>query len=125
MPIFFLLLAVFILAVGLGLWQHHLGAACLTAVAFFTFVWILANYAISIDWHDADGFTDWWPRCSAQQKAIQAIFWFAPVFAGVLLLIAPVSALIHARRSLENRIILSTSLITLFICVTIAAFMMG
>jgi hypothetical protein len=120
-----LLLGVFILALGLGLWRHHLGAACLIAFAFLALLWILASYAISIDWHDADGIIDCWPSCTAWQDRIAVVFWYTPVVAGVLLLIALLTAITHARNSGENQVILATSLVTLLTCLTIAALLVG
>jgi hypothetical protein len=121
----FLLVAVFILALGLGLWRHHLGAACLTAVACLALLWILANYAISIGWHDAGGIIDCGVHCTEWQTRIAVVFWYTPIVAGVLLLIALVTAVIHARGSVESRIILGASLVTLLSCVTIAALMVA
>jgi NADH:ubiquinone oxidoreductase subunit 6 (subunit J) len=91
------LVAVLILAVGIGLFLRRLGTACLITVAFLAILWILANQAIETDWHDADGFIDCWPHCTAHQKAIQAVFWLAPVTAGLLLVVALVSAIVRAR----------------------------
>jgi hypothetical protein len=88
------LVAVLILAVGIGLFLRRLGTTCLICVAI---LWILANQAIETDWHDADGFIDCWPHCTAHQKAIQAVFWLAPVTAGLLLVVALVSAIVRAR----------------------------
>ena len=93
--LFLLPLAVLIPVVGIGWFLHRLGTTCLTAVALLAILWFLANYAISIDWHDADGIFDCWPGCTAHQKAIQVVFWLAPVTAGFLLFIVLVSAIVQ------------------------------
>jgi hypothetical protein len=87
-----------ILAVGVGLCLRRLGIACLTAIAFLAVLWILANQAIATGWHDADGFIDCGIYCAGRQEAVAVVFWYAPVIAGILLLIALVSAIIHTRR---------------------------
>jgi hypothetical protein len=92
-----LLVASLILAVGVGLFLHRLGTACLIAVAFLAILWILTNQAIASDWHDADGFIDCWPHCTDHQQAIGVVIFYAPLTAGILLLIALVSAIVHAR----------------------------
>jgi hypothetical protein len=93
-----LLMASLILAVGVGLFLHRLGTACLTAVAFLAVLWLLAQHAIAIDWHDADGFIDCGRYCTDRQQAIGVVFFYAPVTTGILLLIALVSAITHSRR---------------------------
>jgi hypothetical protein len=96
--VFALLVAIGLLAAALGWWQRRIGAACLTGIAVLALVWILANYAISINWHDANGFIDCGLHCTARQGAVGIVFWYAPIIAGILLVIALVSAIIHALR---------------------------
>jgi hypothetical protein len=122
MPVVFLLVAIFIVAVGLGLQYGRLGAASLTAAAFLALLWILAYYAMSIDWHDADGSFDCWPGCTALQGAIATVFFLAPVIAGSLLLVALVSSAIsHARGDDGNRFVLAACLVVVLGLVTVAA----
>jgi hypothetical protein len=122
----FLLVAVFIVAIGLGFQYQRLSAASLTATAFLSLLWILAYYAVSIDWHDANGAADCWPRCSTLQRAISAVLFGAPLIVGSLLVIAfftPTMSRVQGKG--ENRILLVTSLITLLAFVTIAALTVG
>jgi hypothetical protein len=122
MLVLVLLVGVFIVAVGLGFQYQRLGAATLAATAFLALLWILAYYAISIDWHDADGSSDCWPRCSALQRAISAVLFGAPLIAGSLLVIAFFTpTMSRAQGKGENRILLVASLITLLAFVMIGA----
>ena|SRR5918994_1051734 len=122
MPVLFLLVAVFIVAVGLGLQYGRPGAASLTAAGLLALLWILAYYAISIDWHDADGSADCWPHCTALQRSIAAVFFLAPVIAGSLFVVALFTPTVsRVPRNGWNRIALGTWLVAVLALVTVAA----
>jgi hypothetical protein len=121
MPVF-LLVAIFIVAVGLGLQYGRLGAASVTATAFLTILWILAYYAISKDWHDADGSSDCWPDCTALQRSIAAVFFLAPIIGGSLFLVALFTPTVsRVPGNGWNRIALAACLIAVLALVTVAA----
>ena len=92
--LFLTLVAVPILAVGIGWRLQHVTAASLAGTGLLGLLWLLNFYAISTDWRDADGFIDCWPDCSFVQEAAAMIFWNTPIFIGVLLLVALVATLV-------------------------------
>jgi hypothetical protein len=121
MPVVFLLVAIFIVAVGLGLQYGRLGAASLTAAAILALLWTVAYYAMSIDWHDADGSFDCWPGCTSLQSAIAAVFFLAPIIAGSIFVVALFTPTVsRAPANGWSRIVLAACLIAMLALVTIA-----
>ena len=122
MTVVFLLVAVFIVAVGLGLQYGRLGPASVTAAALLTILWLLAFYAISIDWHDADGSADCWPRCHGAAKNRSGGFFLAPIIGGGLFVVALFTPTVsRVPGNGWNRIALAACLIAVLALVTIAA----
>jgi hypothetical protein len=122
MTVVFLLVAIFIVAVGLGLQFGRLGAASVTAAALLTILWLLAYYAMSIDWHDADGSSDCWPRCTTLQRSIAAVFFLAPIIGGGLVVVALLTPTVsRVPGNGWDRIALAACLSAVLALVTIAA----
>jgi hypothetical protein len=72
---------------ALALFGHSRGwlrLRTLIAVGGLAALWLLAEVAIATDWHDADGFLDCYPSCSALHVAVGVLFWGAPAAALVL-----------------------------------------
>ena len=97
-----MLVAVALFAFGLGVLRRRIVWASLAAAVFLAFVWILAVASHTMDWHDADGWIDCWPRCKPVQDATRVILLSVPVIAGVLLVVALVTAIADWRGSRER-----------------------
>jgi hypothetical protein len=70
----------------------------LIAVGALAVLWLLSELAIATDWHDADGFLDCYPNCSALHFTVGVFFWGAPAAALVLVATAVVARIMRARR---------------------------
>jgi|SRR5919201_422757 hypothetical protein len=58
----------------------------ISAVAFIavTAVWVVAKIASDHDYHDADGWVDCWPSCTALQRAVGISLIGGAIFAAAL-----------------------------------------
>jgi hypothetical protein len=83
------------LAVG---WRARHGAF-ITGAALFAVagIWIVAKIANDHDYHDADGWVDCWPSCTALQRSVGAGLVGGAVLAAALVL-AFVLAVVRRRR---------------------------
>jgi hypothetical protein len=85
-------------------WKRgQLARAFIAITVVLATLWGLALAAIWADYHDADGFTDCWPRCTDYQNAIAAAFWYGPVMFIPLSLLAGILGAITAHRGRFER----------------------
>ncbi len=68
--------------------QGRLGPMFLAAVVLLAAAWALAAAAQATDFRDADGFVDCWPSCSLLQQAVGWTFFYAPIDAVLLAVLA-------------------------------------
>ena len=80
--------------------RGHLLLASAGTLASLTGLWLLALLAVRADYHDADGFIDCWPGCTAVHNAVGVTLFYGPV-AAIVVLIATVA--LHVRVSRGRR----------------------
>ena len=81
------------LTIILGWRLQRLTAVSLAALVPLAALWVLNFYAVSTNWQDVGGFIDCGVHCSSSQETAGMLFFYVPVIAGFLLIIALVSAL--------------------------------
>jgi hypothetical protein len=77
-------------------WRRVVGWTAVAVVAGLGVAWLLAEIAVERDWHDADGFTDCYPSCSAFQETVGLLYWGAPA-AATLVVVAVLAMLLKGR----------------------------
>jgi membrane protein implicated in regulation of membrane protease activity len=93
------------LLVGLALvlifaWRREwLGRAFLAVSVVLALLWLAAIAAVRTDYHDADGYIDCRPSCSALQDGVATAIWWGPIAFVVLGVLAAVLAAVSGPRS--------------------------
>jgi peptidoglycan/LPS O-acetylase OafA/YrhL len=82
--------------------RRRLAWTFLAISVLFVGLWLLAYAAVATDYHDADGFTDCWPRCGALQKAAGGMFLLGPAAFIVVGLLAGALGALTALRGREG-----------------------
>lgn len=78
--------------------RRRLGTAFVAVTALLAGAWMLARLAVRSDYHDADGYVDCWPRCTALQDAVALATWYGPLLFIALGVLAAVLAAITGPR---------------------------
>ena len=72
--------------------RHRLVLAAASMLVLLTAAWTVAFAAAAGDFHDADGFIDCWPHCSALQDSVGISLFYAPVLALLIVVVTVVIA---------------------------------
>jgi hypothetical protein len=77
--------------------RGHMLPASVAILLLLLAGWVLAKLAYDADYHDADGYVDCWPSCSALQQAVAAGLSIAPLV-GLVVICATVAGYALRRR---------------------------